>query len=161
MPEWSGIDVPLYRTVSATFRWKSQESRACDYDRACDVSDYAGVITVGFGEGLVLNDAPCATAWLPRHSGGILARWEHADTDGAMQTALARIPDGLQWEPKGVLRIVGSPQVLFNSGEPGVEQLQPRLTLQIPVGVYSVLWTRFAPDPATAAGLIQLRNTNG
>jgi hypothetical protein len=159
LPEWSGIDVPLYRTVSATFRWKAEESRACDYDRACDVSDYAGVITVGFGEGLVLNDAPCATAWLPTPSGGILARWEYADSDSAMESTLASIPDGLQWEPKGMFRIVGSPQVLFNSGEPGVEQLQPRLTLQIPVANYNVLWARFAPNAATAAGLVQLRNT--
>ena len=158
LPEWSGIDVPLYRTVSATFRWNSEESRACDYDRACDVSDYVGVIAVGHGEGLVLNDAPCATAWLPTRSGGILARWEHADSDDAMETALANIPNGLQWEPKGVFRIVGSPQVLFNSGEPGVERLQPRLMLHIPVGDYDVLWAHMAPSLATAAGLIQLRS---
>ena len=55
LSDWSGIDVPEYRLVTASFRWNAKESRACDYDRACDIEDEVGVIDVGHGQGLVLS----------------------------------------------------------------------------------------------------------
>jgi hypothetical protein len=160
LSEWSGIDVPQFRAVSATFRWNLKEDRASDYDRACDISDYVGVIPVGYGEGLVLNDNPCATAWLPTEWGGLLVRWEYAENDEAIQDALIRLPNTLAWEPKGTFHIVGSPQELFNSAEPGEEQVQPRLTLKMAEGMYSVRWVRHAPDASTAFGLIELRRVS-
>jgi Immunity protein 21 len=160
LPDWSGIDVPDYREVSATFRWSSQEARASDYDRACDVNDYVAAIAVGHGEGLVLNDEPCATAWLPRPLGGLFARWEHADSARAMELALARIPGDLPWEPKGSVHLVGSPQELFNSAEPGVDPVLPRLKLEMPAGNYNVRWTLYRPDSSTAVGLIELRRAH-
>ena len=36
LAEWSGIDVPDFRVVTARFRWNDKEERACDYDRALD-----------------------------------------------------------------------------------------------------------------------------
>jgi hypothetical protein len=157
LSDWSGIDVPEYRPVRATFRWNSQESRACDYDRACDVTDYVAAITVGHGEGLVLNDAPCQTAWLPRTWGGLLARWEYAENQRAMERALARIPSDLTWVSKGSVRLVGSPQELFNSAEPGMEPVLPRLKLEMPVGNYGVRWASYRRDAKTAVGLVEIR----
>ena len=158
--EWSGIDVPPDRTVSATFRWNVEEPRASDYDRACDINDYAGVIPVGNGEGLVLNDAPSATAWMAREWGGLLLRWEYAEDDSAMEEALAEIPNELAWDSKGYFRILGTPQALFNSAEPGMEPVLPRLELELPEDVYEVRWVRYAPDVHTAVGLIELRRAD-
>jgi hypothetical protein len=152
--------VPDYRPVSATFRWSAEEARASDYDRACDVNDYVATIPVGHGEGLVLNDAPCATAWLPRPWGGLLARWEHANSVEAMERALAWIPGDLPWESKGSVCLVGSPQELFNSAEPGVEPVLPRLKLEMPAGNYTVRWALYRPDSPTAVGLIEVRRTH-
>ena len=157
LPEWSGIDVPDYRVVAATFRWNAKEERACDYDRACDVDDYAGVIDVGYGQGLVLGDVPASTAWLPRPFGGLLARWEHAESEGSMNAALEEIPESLPWVEQGMLSVVSSPLQLFNGAEPGDEAVLPRLTIELAPGTYRVRWARFAPDHATAASLIELR----
>jgi len=160
LPEWSGIDVPDYRVVAARFRGNAEEPRASDYDRACDVGDYAGVIEVGYGFGLVLGDMPAATNWLPRPFGGILARWEYAESDRAMDAALACIPDSLTWTEKGNFTVVSSPLHLFNSAEPGDEAVLLRLAIPLAAGSYSVRWTRYAPDERTAASLIELRRAS-
>jgi hypothetical protein len=157
LPEWSGIDVPEDRTVSAVSRWNLDEARACDYDRACDVEDYVAPIPIAYGEALVLNDEPCQTAWLPRAWGGVFVRWEYAEGDQAMERALLAIPQDLRWDPKGELRIVGSPQELFNSAEPGPEPVRPRMEIALAEGRYDIHWTRYGPDRATSAGLIALR----
>ena len=161
LPDWSGVDVPDYRPVSADFRWNLEESRACDYDRACDVNDYVAAIPVSHGEGLVLNDEPCATAWLPREWGGLFARWEYAESTHAMEAALSVIPDTLDWERKGDIGIVASPQSLFNSAEPGTEPVTPRLKIGLAQGRYDIRWARFQPDASTAVGLIELRLAPG
>jgi hypothetical protein len=134
--------------------------RASDYDRACDVDDYVGIITVGHGEGLVLGDLPAETTWLARPWGGILARWEYADGYDAMERALADIPDVLPWEPKGDLIVVSSPLELFNSAEPGIEPVLPRMTIDLAEGTYHVGWARHTPDDRTAATLIELRRSS-
>jgi hypothetical protein len=160
LAEWSGIDVPEFRLVDATFRWNAEEPRASDYDRACDVAGYLGVIPVGHGEGLVLTEGLQATTWLPREWGGVLARWEHAASDAAMDAALTRLPEGLPWEVEGEFTIATSPLVLFNSAEPGLEQVMSRLELALRPGTYAVRLARYAPDPETAAGLIELRRAS-
>ena len=157
LSEWSGIDVPPYREVVATFRWNEEEPRASDYDRACDIDDHAGVIAVGYGEGLVLGDAPEATAWIERSFGGILARWEYAESEESMAGALANLPLELNWEPKGTFTVLGSPLQLFNSAEPGDKSVLPRLSVDLAPGDYEVAWTRYAPNEHTAVKLIALR----
>ena len=48
LPLWEGIDPPSEgRRVEASFRWENASAPATDYDRACDVEGYAGVIQVG------------------------------------------------------------------------------------------------------------------
>jgi hypothetical protein len=158
LSDWSGIDVPEYRVVVARFRWSAQETRGSDYDRACDVEDYFGVIEVGYGFGLVLGDEPAATTWLGRPYGGILARWEYAESETAMDAALERIPESLTWTEKGIFTAVACPLQLFNSAEPGDEILMPRLSVPLSAGSYRVRWARYAPDPQTAASLIELRD---
>lgn len=157
LPGWSGIDVPEHRAVTATFRWNLEEPRASDYDRACDIEDEVGVIAVGHGQGLVLSGGLRPTTWLPRPWGGMVARWEYAENEGAMEAALAGIPEGLGWEPRGHVVVTSSPLVLFNSAEPGPEQVMPRLTVELVAGRYSVGWSRYEPDELTAIGLVALR----
>ena len=43
---------------------------ATDYDRACDVNYYLGLIEIGAGKGLVLGGEPLSTAWWPSGSLG-------------------------------------------------------------------------------------------
>lgn len=157
LPEWSGIDVPEYRAVTAEFRWNAEEPRACDYDRACDVEAAAGVIAVGYGEGLVLSEGLLPTTWIPRPWGGLLARWDYAESETACDRALARMTPNLDWAAIGTLSVVGSPSVLFNSAEPGLDIVMARLTVGLAEGRYAVRCARYEPDARTAFRIIELR----
>ena len=143
--------------MTARFRWNDKEERACDYDRACDVDGYTGVIPVGHGEGLVLGDIPASTTWLPRSFGGILARWEYADSETQMNAVLDVLPESLGWVDQGLFTVISSPLLLFNSAEPGAEMVSARLPIVLAEGSYTVRWARYAPDLDTAASLIELR----
>jgi hypothetical protein len=158
LTEWSGIDVPDYRSVVAQFRWNAKEPRACDYDRACDVSAPAGVIPVAFGQGLVLSESLLPTTWLPRPWGGLLARWNYADSNDARDGALARVPEALAWEATEEFTVVDSPLTLFNSAEPGLDPVYPRLTIPSVAGPYRVRWAQYEPDDRTAFRIVELRS---
>src|SRR4051812_20544359 len=84
LPHWGGSD-PLtggsgaYGGPSVT----SGRAPASDYDRACAVQGYLGLMRVGPGEGLVLGDEPMQTAWW-RSAGqdaDTLIRWQWADDE--------------------------------------------------------------------------------
>ena len=157
LSDWSGIDVPDYRVVTATFRWNAEEPRACDYDRACDIAEQVGVIAVGHGEGLVIGGSLQPTTWLSRPWGGVVARWEYAQNDESMERALTEIPPSLAYTPHGEFIVTTSPLTLFNSAEPGDEIVMPRLSIELAPGRYVIGWARYAPDELTAIGLVQLR----
>ena len=157
LTEWSGSEAPpAAREVVASFRWRPG-GPATDYDRACDVSDYVGVIAVGAGEGLVLGEEPDPTTWLADGHGGILARWIHAPSGEEVAAALERVPMELSWELAGTFRVVGSPLVLFDAAEPGVEPLLPRLKLEVAPGLYAVAQVAYRPDAETALRLVRLQ----
>jgi hypothetical protein len=85
---WRGTDDPLPgEAIEATFRW-NPGGVATDYDRACDVRDYAGVIAVGSGEALVLADEPLPTTWLPGHRGGVFVRWRFGPDEACVAAIL-------------------------------------------------------------------------
>lgn len=52
-----------------------------DYDRACEIDDYIGIIDIDSGYGLVLGDDPCQTTWFqfPEIQNGLLVRWIFAE----------------------------------------------------------------------------------
>jgi hypothetical protein len=114
---WEGTDVPSQgRMVEARFRW-NPDGPATDYDRACDVDDYLGVIAVGNSNGIVLGDEPLMTTWLPLKDSGLLVRWVYADNEEALLAAAHRIPNDA-FEDSGFHLAVGnSPLVLLAACE--------------------------------------------
>jgi hypothetical protein len=65
LPSWEGVAPPADgRHIEAQFRWNRRDAPATDYDRACDVTGYLGLLSIGTGHGLVLGDELHATAWL-------------------------------------------------------------------------------------------------
>ena len=104
--EWEGIDIPADgRRVEAEFRWHGDKNApASDYDRACDIADYIGLISVGLGQGLVLGDEPNSTCWLPHGpSAGTLVRVvcepEDADDEATAQIVSGAPEDVFTSEP--------------------------------------------------------------
>ncbi|WP_086830229.1 Imm21 family immunity protein [Streptomyces sp. NRRL B-24572] len=93
-----------------------------DYDRACEVEDWAGVITVGAGpaNALVLADEPATTCFLPEKR--LFVRWLAADQEAELFAgAEAVLADPTTaWEDAG-LWVTDGPAVLMDSAEAGAD----------------------------------------
>ena len=116
---------------------------------------------VGHGHGLVLRDGVQDTTWLPRPWGGLLVRLEGADREDDVEPALMGIPDQLAFEGTDDITIVSSPVELFNSGEPGLEPLMDRLSVELTPGRYRVRWARHAVNADLTLGVVELRRDDG
>ncbi|MER5753679.1 Imm21 family immunity protein [Streptomyces sp. NPDC002088] len=106
-----------------------------DYDRACDVEGWAGIVEVGTeGSGLVLADEPATTCYLPEQN--IFLRWLAADSDvELLEAAKAVMEDpATDWEDCGGL---GD---RWGSGSPGL-----RCSRGAPADVETL--TRWIGDP--------------
>ncbi|MGA5181773.1 Imm21 family immunity protein [Streptomyces pseudogriseolus] len=93
-----------------------------DYDRACEVEDWAGVIAVGAGAAtvLVLADEPAKTCFLPEKL--LFVRWLAADSEAVLFAAAEAVladPD-TAWEDGG-LWVTDGPAVLMDSAEAGAD----------------------------------------
>ncbi|MCX4976307.1 MULTISPECIES: immunity 21 family protein [unclassified Streptomyces] len=140
LPFWSGAD---------------GDETSSDYDRACDVDGYIGLVPVGDTRALVLGDEPASTAFLPEH--GTFVRWCAADSEDEL---LAIVPAALEaavWEPEVHWNVPG-PVVLFDAAWPGSESKRTdHLKLALEPGRYAVRATYAEPGPETWVGLVQLR----
>ncbi|MFI6661004.1 immunity 21 family protein [Streptomyces sp. NPDC050523] len=140
LPFWAGAD---------------GEENASDYDRACEVDGFVGLLPVGDSAALVLGDEPASTAFLPEH--GTFVRWRAANSEGEL---LAGVPAALaaadwghevQWEVPG-------PVLLFDSAWPGNEtERTDSLRVELAPGRYAVRAANVQPEPETWLGLVQLR----
>jgi frataxin-like iron-binding protein CyaY len=147
---WEGTAVPAEsRKVEAQFRW-NPDGPATDYDRACDVDDYIGLIDVGSGKAIVLGDEPLMTTWLSSADGGLLVRWVCADNEETLLAAAHRIQMDA-YEDSGVSFTVGdSPLVLLAACESSDDKLYPRIEFEIPSGRYRILTSQCETDANTS-----------
>jgi len=58
-----------------------------DYDRACAVEDYLGIIQCSHFDVLVLGDEPLRTAWFPHGDAGMFIRWVYPATESSVLKA--------------------------------------------------------------------------
>src|SRR5690242_20715802 len=140
LPFWAGAD---------------GEDLATDYDRACEVDGYVGLLPVGDSAALVLGDEPASTSFLPDHD--TFVRWRAANSE---EELLAGVPAALAtavWENE-VRWDVSGPVVLFDSAWPGREaDGTERLRIALEPGGYAVRAGQAQPGPETWLGLVQLR----
>jgi hypothetical protein len=94
-----------------------------DYDRACQVNEYVGLIPVGMGEGLILGDEPLPTTWYPSTGmiGGHIIRGGLAYDENELLRQILNIPDEKYKEEGIVFSSVSGSLLLFDSGCPGRE----------------------------------------
>ncbi len=128
-----------------------------DYDRACDVDDYLGVLEVGLGRGLVLGDEPMRTAFIPSGDGGILVRWGYAPSEEAVVRAIGDVGESI-WSPIGHrLRVGTDGAIMFDAAcprgeEPGKRRPgECRAALDVPLaaGSYRVETADYRPNDET------------
>lgn len=116
-----------------------QSSNESDYERACAVEDYIGVVAVAGTESIVLGDEPMATAWVPvSATEGIITRWVCGEDQARACEYLGHIEEGI-WRSTGVSLVVeGGPLYLFDAAWPGSDvTVFEYLTLSLDAGNYS------------------------
>jgi hypothetical protein len=128
-----------------------------DYERACAIEDFLGVISVGPGQGVVLGDEPMATAWwpLPAVQGGVLVRWRWAPEGTSIVALLERLPADAWAAHEVTLSLSSGQALLFDSAE-GAETLAASLKIDLTPGVFLVETADFAPEPQVALLLHRL-----
>lgn len=140
LPFWAGAD---------------GDEMSSDYDRACEVEGYIGLVPVGDTRALVLGDEPAATAYLPEH--GTFVRWCAAESEAAL---LDRVPEALRtadWEPDVPWDVPGD-VVLFDAAWPGNESAHTdHLRVALEPGRYTVRAAYVEPGPEVWTVLVQVR----
>ena len=170
LPSWEGTEPPADgRQIEAEFRWNGQDAPATDYDRACDVQGWLGLLDIGAGQGLVLGDEPLSTTWqAPLASGesdhdtsGILIRWVYGNSQAEVMEALKHVPE-TAWRDDGLLLCVGrEPLYLLDAAYAGSElEGDDHLTIHLPPGRYSIATAEYAPDSQTSLLLHRLTKTS-
>lgn len=92
-----------------------------DYDRACGIQDWLGVLDVGSGQALVLNDEPMQTTAWSAGDRTLLVRWHHATSEEAVVGQLERMISLDFPEPSIVVDFGSRSVVLCDSAVPGVD----------------------------------------
>ncbi|MGW2784067.1 Imm21 family immunity protein [Streptomyces populi] len=140
LPFWSGAD---------------GDDMSCDYDRACDVEGFIGLLPVGDTRALVLGDEPASTTYLPEH--GAFVRWHAARSDDELLAAVPAALAQAEWEEEAEWTVPG-PVVLFEAAWSGTfSESTDRLRVALEPGRYGVRAAFVHPGPGTWMGLVQLR----
>ncbi|HEY5838764.1 MAG TPA: Imm21 family immunity protein [Pyrinomonadaceae bacterium] len=135
----------------------AEDGPPADYDRACSIEDYVGLIAVGTGEALVLGDEPMQTSWLAvSDREGILIRWQWAADEESVRNTLHEIIEAA-WESTDVrFEIKTGELLLFDAAYPG-DEIESSLVINLSAGEYSVNTAFWRPEDETSLILHRLR----
>jgi immunity protein 21 of polymorphic toxin system len=150
LPHWSG-----------SFRASEEGSQSqTDYDRACKVQGYLGVINVNAGQGLVLGDEPMQTSWLPlsEQLGGILIRWQWAPDEKHVNEAMTDLSRIARQPPSLTFGVSDKVLLLFDAACSGNDP-GDALRIDLLPGQYSIESTHYEPDEETSLILHRLSRT--
>jgi hypothetical protein len=117
-----------------------------DYERACGVRDYLGVLDVGDDQALVIGDEPASTALLPSRAADslVLAKWSYGPDRASVVASLRGVRFD-RFPPAEVsFSFRSSPQLLFDSSAPG-RNVDQHLTARLPAGEYVASTLVFEP----------------
>ncbi|WP_405797926.1 Imm21 family immunity protein [Streptomyces sp. NBC_01506] len=140
LPSWLGSD---------------SDEQETDYDRACEVDGWVGLIAVGSEVALVLGGEPASTAFLP--GPGLFVRWCAGESEAEFLESIGPALDAAAWEPEIYWDLSGA-VLLFDpvwSGRELAGQDQARVDLES--GRYAVSWAYVEPDPLTSSVLVRMR----
>lgn len=138
LANWEGSDEPSNgRIVEANSRWGLEVGT--DYDLACDVEDYLGLINVGDGKALVLGGYELATTWFPllENQEGILIRWVYGNSESEVIDFAKFLP--VEKNAESIKFVVeDSELVLFVAAESGNDKIYSRLEFSLSKGTYGI-----------------------
>ena len=131
--------------------FSNSQDTPTDYERACNVDDYIGVIGVDSGHGIVLGEEPFSTAWWPSAElgNGFLVRWVFAGNEAAVTHALKDLSN-TAWRRLGVgFQVSNGKLILFDAACSGSD-IDERLVIEIPKGWYAAETLHYEPDEQTS-----------
>ncbi|MEY9969611.1 hypothetical protein ABIA33_007700 [Streptacidiphilus sp. MAP12-16] len=136
-----------------------------DYDRACQVDGFAGLLAVDDegAQALVLADEPARTYYLQEHRAFL--RWLAADSEADLVAAAEAVlvdPES-EWEGCGTWETDG-PAVLMDSAIAGAELnveypsggFPEQVAVPLPVGKWTVRAVHAWANERASVGLVQL-----
>jgi hypothetical protein len=139
LANWEGCDEPSNgRVIEANSRWGLEV--ATDYDLACDVEDYLGLINVGKGKALVFGGDELATTWFPllENHEGILIRWNYGNSESEVIDFAESLADEVEKNETIEFSVENSELALFVAAESGNDKVYPRLNFNLSSGTYKV-----------------------
>lgn len=134
--QWGGTLLPPHDPVSG------------DYARAVAIKDYAGVIPVGKGFGLVLGGDPLPARMVALEDGLLIIRVVYAESSDAAN-AITRMRREMPYEGEPLqFQHFGEAVVLMDSAFPG-EAPPDLLQLPLRAGTFMVSTAEYQPDAET------------
>jgi hypothetical protein len=139
LANWEGSNAPSNgRVVEANSRWGLEV--ATDYDIACDVEVYLGLINVGEGKALVLGGDELATTWFPvfENQEGILIRWNYGNSESKVIEFAKAALGKFEKDEVVEFTLEDSELILFVAAESGNDKIYPRLNFNLSSGTYKI-----------------------
>jgi hypothetical protein len=139
LSNWEGSEEPSNgRVVEANSRWGLE--MATDYDRACDVEDYLGLINVGEGKAVVLGGDEMPTTWLAltENQEGFLIRWFYGESEFDVVGAAKSLSDELGKDEDFEFVVGNSDLILFAAAESADDKVYHRLKFNLANGNYKI-----------------------
>ncbi|QNM98709.1 Imm21 family immunity protein [Chitinimonas koreensis] len=146
MHQWRGVEGSSTAAALA-------EGYANDYQMACSVQDYLGVIELDSGNALILGDMPLETrTWHCKDGFFSIVRIFYADPDVDVIQLLedAGDIDAMDSVESVDVEIKTGELVLFDSAYPGWDMGDMHLFFNIPPGKYTIITKQCEPDDRTS-----------
>ncbi len=136
------------------------QNLATDYDRACGVEEYVGIVNVADGEGLVLGDLPSPTSCIPIDSKTfIITRLVWIDEKRQVENILREVSLEQHWIDTNIRISFNSGNlVLFDSASLG-HKLNDFLNIEVNSGDYKISTFSYEPDEELNLFLILITRT--
>ncbi|CAM2010767.1 Imm21 family immunity protein [Acanthopleuribacter pedis] len=136
---WGGVDSSV------------TDPKKTDYDRACEVEDYASILRVGDGEAVIFGDEPNPLSYIPhQQTYGIFVRWKWAPDQASVESHLRSL--NLQSIPeigRVRFRVESKNLQVFDASLSGGD-IKESLRLELNPGVYDITTKLYEPDSETA-----------
>lgn len=131
--------------------YKRQGFRS-DYERACEVKDYLGIIPVMSSYGIVLGEMPLDTSIVISKEGlPLIVRAFYCEKDADVAGMISHDFNSQNEEEVecAEIRVCERNWQMFDSAYPGPEGLNNCLSFVIPVGDFNLATYEYKPDPST------------
>ena len=126
-----------------------------DYDRACSVDDWIGLLEVGDGSAVVLGSEPARTCIMEAPDGALLVRWIHAPIGWELPAVSILLSQA--WNRSATWQVSSASQHIQDAAFAGLDKDTQRLGMGLVPGLYDVLTADHRPDDEVHMVLHRIR----